>query len=548
MNVVQTFWTRQHDATNEEIINMRAGWESSEYHWMSWALSCLQAKLFFGKVNLVTDERGKEMLIDKLHLPYDNVSTALDNHLQTYPSNLFSLAKIYAYSIQQEPFIHIDGDVIFWQKPDAALLESNIISQNLEVDLFFYKDTLEEINKQFSYIPAFFLKENYEGKRIYASNAGIIGGKDLDFFKTYCKQAFEFIDKNINHPALQDQPNLNFIFEQFLLHALAQSIPAKINYFIEEIVDQPIYKNFVRYEDIPFIKMTHPVGGFKRSKRLCEHLAKSLRKDYPEYYYHIIKLIRTETTTLKSKIYYTPALSIPNLPTLNAAATHPQSGPVMFYERTLKAIALVNERHATLEKIDSTNLQLPTYGDYLQDKLKNVIVKNQLLDLYRLEDEKRRLSGELFNQSASITDLYTQDRENYAKIRECFQLPFNLLRSRKIKLAAHVKLLELGWEWKYHNTVEIDELLAKCFKEEAAEVAVALIPNVLFTTYNEYYLDTLDSVVTETAATIIKIEQLMETIKEYFDPSEIDAHPEAFKQLITDLLKRLLYAGILNLE
>ena len=117
MKILQTFWTGPTGVNKENLLGIQAGWLSCEYHWMSWALSCLQAKSVFGSINLVTDKAGKEILVDLLQLPYTNVSTALQTTLDDYHPGLWALAKIYTYSIQTDPFLHLDGDVFLWQKP-----------------------------------------------------------------------------------------------------------------------------------------------------------------------------------------------------------------------------------------------------------------------------------------------------------------------------------------------------------------------------------------------------------------------------------------------
>jgi hypothetical protein len=133
MKILQTFWTGPPGNQNESLISMKAGWRlSCEYHWMSWALSCLLAKSAFGEINLVTDLKGKQILIDQLQLPYSSVSTSLEGALDNYHPALFSLAKIHTYSIQTEPFLHLDGDVFLWQKPDEEFLNSRLIAQNID--------------------------------------------------------------------------------------------------------------------------------------------------------------------------------------------------------------------------------------------------------------------------------------------------------------------------------------------------------------------------------------------------------------------------------
>lgn len=78
---------------------------------MSWALSCLKFKEIYNEIELVTDINGKHLLYDILELPYTNVVTKLDD-LNDYNHNLWALGKLYAYKLQQEPFIHVE---LMWE-------------------------------------------------------------------------------------------------------------------------------------------------------------------------------------------------------------------------------------------------------------------------------------------------------------------------------------------------------------------------------------------------------------------------------------------------
>ena len=111
MKFLQSLWTGPSGSSDVNPVSLKAGWQSCEFHWMSWALSCLNAKNNLGEVHLITDLKGKEILIDQLQLPYATVSTDLEKRLDQYPVDLFALAKIYSYSIQEQPFLHLDSDV-----------------------------------------------------------------------------------------------------------------------------------------------------------------------------------------------------------------------------------------------------------------------------------------------------------------------------------------------------------------------------------------------------------------------------------------------------
>ena len=317
MKIVQTLWTGNLSGSSKKSVDIKAGWPTPEFHWMSWALSCLQARSLFDEVELVTDSFGKEILIDQLGLPYSSVSTALEGVLQNYPSELWALAKIFSYSIQTEPFLHIDGDVFLWEKPGKRIMEAAIVSQNLEKDLPFYKSSLDGINKVFQHLPPIYQKEYYENKTIYSGNAGLIGGSDLGFFKTYCEEAFAFIDQNkkdLDKVLPVNLHNLNFLFEQYALYQIASRENKTISFYLEEIIETPLYEDLIRFQDRPFVKMVHPVGGFKKQQHLCDHLSKNLRFAYPSFYYKIVNWLKGEGVPMTNKIYYVldaPVISNP---------------------------------------------------------------------------------------------------------------------------------------------------------------------------------------------------------------------------------------------
>ena len=114
---------------------------------MCWALSCLNAKKIYGNIELYTDTVGKKILIDKLNLPYDRVHLVFDNNdfMDSLPNELWAISKIYTYSLQNEPFIHVDGDFILWENLD---FQKDITCQNLELNFDLYKDIYNALLKK----------------------------------------------------------------------------------------------------------------------------------------------------------------------------------------------------------------------------------------------------------------------------------------------------------------------------------------------------------------------------------------------------------------
>src|SRR6266511_4158572 len=127
MKFLQTLYL--HDAIVPFIPG--CGWHSSIYHLMSWALSCLQLKSIYKDVYLHCNNNAAKLLIQDLELPYSDFYETHENF--ALPNiNLWALPKIYTYSLQNEPFLHIDGDVFLFKKLPESLLNSELIAQNKE--------------------------------------------------------------------------------------------------------------------------------------------------------------------------------------------------------------------------------------------------------------------------------------------------------------------------------------------------------------------------------------------------------------------------------
>lgn len=180
MKIVQSFWSG-----NKKDINNNYGWYSARYNWLSWILSCNQLIKFYDNVELYTDDFGYDVLINKLKLPYTKVHVVL-NELDKYHNDLWAIAKIKVYSLQDEPFIHIDGDVFIWDRFPKSFINSNLFAQNLENTTDYYREMWNGISSELKFIPDEMLPFHNNQTNLCA-NMGIIGGTDIDFFKEYIK-------------------------------------------------------------------------------------------------------------------------------------------------------------------------------------------------------------------------------------------------------------------------------------------------------------------------------------------------------------------------
>ena len=284
LSIIQTLYFNTED---RDPINNSVRFLSPEFHWMSWALSCLQLKKLYGHVNLYTNDNGAEILINRLKLPYDYVDLRL-NHVQI-DSGLGVLPKVYTYSYQEKPFLHFDGDVIMWQKLDDRLLDRPLITQNPETADYFYRSFYDKLLAYGTWFPDCIMNELNSGNLIRVFNLGIVGGSNIDFFKTFCQAAFEIINKNQSLLHSITNTNYNLAYEQHLFYCLSKLLNLPVDcYITEEVIDL----NFAGYADFSNAphpnKFVHLLGDYKKEEHTCLRLARRLRNDYPEYYYRII--------------------------------------------------------------------------------------------------------------------------------------------------------------------------------------------------------------------------------------------------------------------
>ena len=283
------------------------GWLEKEYHYMSWALSCLLLRRYY-EVELVTDAAGKELLIDLLELPYASVSVAL-NQLDGYHHDLWALGKIYTYSIQHEPFIHVDGDFYLRGRLGEPALRAALLTQTkIPIDnagFYYFLNYLKNNTRQHTRIfPALGSGNSFEG--LY--NPGVIGGNDARFLSQYAGAVLQYVHENadllskslefvlrdstINPHVTNPLDLLNAILEQYTFARMAQQAGIRVTCLHEE-------KGSTKFLNASFFNCNqsplyvHPVHHFKKDLNVCRQVAFKLRQSFPEYYYKIKHLVKT---------------------------------------------------------------------------------------------------------------------------------------------------------------------------------------------------------------------------------------------------------------
>jgi len=244
-------------------------WVNKEYFLCALTHSVFQSLKYFEKVEMVTDSVSKKMFED-LDIPFTKISTELDE-LKNYPKELWALGKIKAYSIQNEPFIHLDNDLILNDNTNLDLLNEYDIAvshkeENTSPYNIFYPKLLNALDLQ--------VDTKIWNRYDYAFNMSIYACNNLKFNKFYTEKAFELVENNIEKFVNYEKQNTGFtsntIYEQYLIAQLSQ-------YKKLEVL---VCKDALNYEHIERLK---------KDKFRYEHYLQLAEENYKTQYNEIIK-------------------------------------------------------------------------------------------------------------------------------------------------------------------------------------------------------------------------------------------------------------------
>lgn len=525
MKIIQSFWSG-----GRNMLHDNFGWNSPNAHLMSWALSCLNIKNFYEEVELYTDKQGYEILIEQLHLPYTKVHVILDD-LEIYPKDLWALAKIKAYSEQSKPFIHIDGDVFIYSKFQDRIHNAQLIAQNAEKATTYYQSKFAYIKKQLTYLPEF-ININVTNHPVCSYNAGIIGGKDLEFLKKYCREVFDFVDQNIfgtTHLPKHFLVNFNILFEQIFFYTLSRKEAIPVTCLFDEVFEDNGYKydDLGDFTTVPYLKtFLHFIGPIKRNKRACDLLSSVLLRDHPQYFFKIatlfdksfsqyyfqnLKNVNTEDMVIR---YSKNELSKVNSPVEQGIVGCPEIKIQKSLKKYLKSYLITSDN--TSERSADIDNILKAAREYETNLL-------EILEEFKVISHKYLIARNI--DSTKHFDFFHQRRE--VQLR------------RKLERCPFVKTIETVFDWTIFNKEEICVTADLKIKEDAS-VIIAIVPEILYSAYTEIVLEELDYYILTLLENATTLEYLLEELAVCFNPDDITNNYENFFQLIMLKLKNLI--------
>jgi hypothetical protein len=102
------------------------------------------------------------------------------------------------------------------------------------------------------------------------------------------------VDRNLLHLGQVTPGLFNAVYEQYLFSCLAREGNQPVAFYQADRLYT--YECFERYFDASATTgLLHPIGLAKKNPALNQDIAFRLRKDYPEYYFRILDLLKAGT-------------------------------------------------------------------------------------------------------------------------------------------------------------------------------------------------------------------------------------------------------------
>lgn len=510
MRIVQSYWS----CGKSDLIINQPGWLAPEYNLMSLALSALQLKKYYKDLVLYADSASAKLLIDKLNLPYTEMYCELDK-LNKYHPELWALPKIHVYAKQDEPFLHIDGDVFIWKPFEKKLIQNDLVAQNMESATVYYSKIMNELEANLNYFPMEILEERTQKNPIHAYNAGIFGGQDTIFFRDYARKAFEFVNKNETALSKIRVGNFNIFFEQYLFYCLAKKQNKKVGVLFEDIIGDNQYKGFGDFTEVPYNKQyLHLLGNYKRSKTVCLQLADRLRQDYPEYYYKIIGLYKELKYPLFQDYYY-----------------HMDSDVDLL------------KRHGKLkleykdDLLETKKTRAPNKSSF--DEIKrpeHPMTEDMQVDLDLFRKKMEIIKNKKFSNISSDY-LYGRDL-NATSYFEYLFTDLNDIYTKLLVAQPYTQFLKSKYDWSDINNPSFD---SEVVSKKPNSIVTVMIPECNRLGYSLANIDLLDIEILDILKTKKTIGRLLNECQRSFDKKDMESSKEEYKKLITGRIKKGIY-------
>lgn len=368
MNAVQTFWTKKY----LDIQQLTGGWLDFRFHLMSWALSTSLLRQFFSNVILHTDLIGKQILVDWLGLPFDKVHLTQEGLEKKYPEKVWVMRKIHTYSLMNEPFLHVDSDAFLWQNLPNGIKDAPIIVQNFQYDFPCYSTSVTQLSESNINIPKFI---NPKNGNYNAVNMGIVGGTDLQSFKSFFKTMNDY-QLRYQSDIIKNSYKISTGFLNTLLEECSfYYYLLECNVKVEPLLNQRFSDRYHKLKNVISKELgySHLIGESKKNLFYCKQVENELKIAFPQVYNRVKKVVNY-TVKKRTHSKYFEVIQDP------------------FFESNTSLKANGKTDLVTIENSD----------EWIDNNCKDLDIKDQIVETISFEKEKYYTIQKILQNKASF--------------------------------------------------------------------------------------------------------------------------------------------------
>jgi hypothetical protein len=245
------------------------GYRNSEELLDSLLLSATISGKHFDKCELYCDSEALQLIKeDRRKFPFDKIHVVFDELNKWVMQHNWAYSKIYAESLQTEPFVHLDVDAFLHHKLPAQILSKKFLFQGTE-NTFTYPYYTKVFNEG---MRLGILPSEIRYKPIYAYNCGIAGCLTIEclpLVKKHFELATEYIKQQqaINDKCSQDicYP---LLFEQLFI----------ANIILDAGIEKDVALLITDDWRLTYPKLyTHLLTGAKRNQINVDRIKKQLK-------------------------------------------------------------------------------------------------------------------------------------------------------------------------------------------------------------------------------------------------------------------------------
>ena len=227
---------------------------------------CLASQAFT-ETEFVTDRMGAQ-IAERLGWKFGRVVTVLEDWPNAGLTHIWALGKLVACSIQEDPFVQFDGDVLLFRPLPERLTRSRLIAQSPDFPHYY---TSSEMRRTFD-LAGLPLGAN-------AYNGGLLGGADVALVRAYAWAGLEAAAKLRDHEISGTVASM--AVEQYQLGVFAERTGVPVGTLL------PLRPTHNEIADAGY---AHLQGGSKRDPHWVARAEVWLAREFPAHYERFLEM------------------------------------------------------------------------------------------------------------------------------------------------------------------------------------------------------------------------------------------------------------------